>query len=134
MIGNVEFEIKAHAFPERVARQDDLCRDAVVYMEKEVPSVAPVIVNPQKNPDMFVGSQIAHKEIISRLFPCRAIRHGFSFRNLVIVGKLFYLMPQYNFMRMKKLDKGIVRELILFGVIIMLILFFLLLMSYKPIP
>ena len=33
-----------------------------------------IIVNPQKNPDMFVGSQIAHKEIISRLFPCRAIK------------------------------------------------------------
>ena len=33
-------------------------------------------MNPQKNPDMFVGSQIAHKEVIlSRLFPCRAIRN-----------------------------------------------------------
>jgi len=42
MIGNVEIEIKAHAFPERVARQDEICRDAVTYIEKEVPSVAPV--------------------------------------------------------------------------------------------
>ncbi len=37
-------------------------------------------------------------------------------------------------MHLKKLDKGIVRELILIGVIVMLILFFLLLMTYKPLP
>ena len=42
MIGNVELEIKAHAFPERVVRQDELCREAVAYIEKEAPSVAPV--------------------------------------------------------------------------------------------
>jgi hypothetical protein len=44
MIGNVELEIKAHAFPERVAKQDDICRDARDYIEKEVPSIAPVKV------------------------------------------------------------------------------------------
>lgn len=37
-------------------------------------------------------------------------------------------------MKTRKLDKGLVRELILIGVIIMLVMFFLLLMNYRPLP
>ncbi len=44
MIGNVEVEITAHAYPERVEKQDDICRDVASYIEQEIPSVAPVKV------------------------------------------------------------------------------------------
>ena len=44
MLRNVEFDIMAFAYPERVKRQDEICRDARVFIEKEVPSVAPVYV------------------------------------------------------------------------------------------
>ncbi len=44
MIGNVELEITAHAFPERVKKQDEICRDVMNYIQKEIPSVGDVKV------------------------------------------------------------------------------------------
>lgn len=44
MIGDIEFEIKAHAFPERVKNQDKICLDAVSYIKKEIPSIGSVKV------------------------------------------------------------------------------------------
>ena len=44
MIGDVEVEIKAHAFMERVKKQDKLCRDAAAFIEKEIPSLRSVKV------------------------------------------------------------------------------------------
>ena len=37
MIGDLELEITAHAFPERVAKQDQICLDTIKYIMKEVP-------------------------------------------------------------------------------------------------
>ena len=34
MLGDVEAEIVAHAFPERVARQDEICRNIMRYLEE----------------------------------------------------------------------------------------------------
>ncbi len=34
MIGEIEVEITAHAFPERVKEQDEICRDVVAYIKE----------------------------------------------------------------------------------------------------
>jgi len=39
MIGNIELEIKAHAFGERIKNQDKVCLDAVAFIKKEIPSI-----------------------------------------------------------------------------------------------
>lgn len=44
MMGNVDLEIAAHEFPERVDKQDEICRDAAAYVRKEAPSVGDVKV------------------------------------------------------------------------------------------
>jgi len=44
MIGDVELEITAHAFPERVKKQDEICRDMMNYIKKEAPSLGNVKV------------------------------------------------------------------------------------------
>lgn len=44
MIGNVELEITAHAFPERVKKQDKICLDVMNYIKEKVPSVGDVKV------------------------------------------------------------------------------------------
>lgn len=44
MIGNVELEIKAHAFPERIKKQDEICLNAAAYIKKEIPSIGSVKV------------------------------------------------------------------------------------------
>jgi len=44
MIGNIELEITAHAFPERVKKQDEICRDVMNYIKREVPEVGEVRV------------------------------------------------------------------------------------------
>ena len=42
MIGNVEVEITAHAYSERVEKQDEICRDVREYIMKEIPSLGDV--------------------------------------------------------------------------------------------
>lgn len=42
MIGVVEIEITAHAFAERVKKQDDICRDLRTYVLKEFPKLGEV--------------------------------------------------------------------------------------------
>src|SRR3989338_9049231 len=42
MIGDVEMEIKAHSFPERVKNQDKICLDAAAYVKKKVPYIGEV--------------------------------------------------------------------------------------------
>jgi len=44
MIGNIELEITAHAFDERVEKQDEICLDVMRYIKKEVSSVGEVKV------------------------------------------------------------------------------------------
>lgn len=44
MIGRIELEITAHAFPERVKKQDEICRDVMNYIKKGGPSVGDVKV------------------------------------------------------------------------------------------
>lgn len=44
MIGNVEVEITAHAYEERVEKQDEICRDTREYIMKEVPSLGDIRV------------------------------------------------------------------------------------------
>ena len=44
MIGDVELEITAHAFPERVERQDDICNEVRQFIQKEYPSLGEVRV------------------------------------------------------------------------------------------
>ena len=44
MMNNVNIDITAHAFPERVEKQDKICHDISDYLRKEVPSVGEVKV------------------------------------------------------------------------------------------
>ena len=44
MIGNVELEITAHAFKERVDKQDEICLEIREYIMKEIPSLGDVRV------------------------------------------------------------------------------------------
>jgi hypothetical protein len=44
MIGNVEIDIKAHAFKERVKRQDEICLNIMRYIQKKIPSIGTVKV------------------------------------------------------------------------------------------
>ena len=44
MIGQVEVEIKAHAFKERVEKQDEICNDVRSYIIKEYSSLGDVRV------------------------------------------------------------------------------------------
>lgn len=42
MIGEMEIEITAHAFAERVKKQDKICRELRAYILKEYPSLSDV--------------------------------------------------------------------------------------------
>ncbi len=44
MIGDVELEITAHAFQERIDKQDKICLDVMNYIKEKVPSVGDVKV------------------------------------------------------------------------------------------
>ena len=44
MIGDVELEITAHAFPERVEKQDKICLDVMNYIKEKAPSIGDVKV------------------------------------------------------------------------------------------
>ncbi len=44
MLGNVEIEITAHEFPERVKNQDKICYETKNYVEGKAPSVGEVRV------------------------------------------------------------------------------------------
>ena len=44
MIGNVELEITAHAFKERIEKQDEICREVREYIMKEIPSLGDIRV------------------------------------------------------------------------------------------
>lgn len=44
MIGDLELEITAHAFSERVKKQDEICRDVMNYIQKNIPSAGTVKV------------------------------------------------------------------------------------------
>lgn len=44
MIGDVELEITAHAFQERVERQDKICLEIANYLEEKLPSLGDVKV------------------------------------------------------------------------------------------
>lgn len=44
MIGDVELEITAHAFPERVKRQDEICLEVANYLKEKLPSLGEVKV------------------------------------------------------------------------------------------
>lgn len=44
MIANVELEITAHHFPERVKKQDQICLDVMDYIKEKLPSVGDVKV------------------------------------------------------------------------------------------
>ncbi len=44
MMGDVELEITAHEFPARVEKQDEICHDTAIYIQKEVHSVGDVKV------------------------------------------------------------------------------------------
>jgi len=44
MIGDVELEITAHSFPERVEKQDDICNEVREYIQKIHPSMGEVRV------------------------------------------------------------------------------------------
>jgi len=39
MIAGVELEITAHAFPERVERQDEICREVADYIKEKIPTI-----------------------------------------------------------------------------------------------
>jgi len=44
MIGNVELEITAHAFKERIEKQDEICREVREYIMKEIPLLGDIKV------------------------------------------------------------------------------------------
>ncbi len=44
MIGDVELEVTAHALPERVQRQDDICNEVRKFMQEGCPSLGEVRV------------------------------------------------------------------------------------------
>ncbi len=44
MIGDVELEINAHAFQERIKNQDKICLDAMEYIKNQIPSIGNVKV------------------------------------------------------------------------------------------
>ena len=44
MIGDIEIEIKAHAFAERVKKQDDICNEVRKYLMKKKPSLGDIRV------------------------------------------------------------------------------------------
>lgn len=44
MIGNVEIEITAHAFSERVEKEDEICNDIRKYLEANYPELGKVRV------------------------------------------------------------------------------------------
>jgi hypothetical protein len=44
MIGAVEVDISAHAFPERIKRQDEICRNVMNYIKQKATSVGDVKV------------------------------------------------------------------------------------------
>lgn len=44
MIAEVEVEITAHAFPDRVKKQDEICLDIMNYIKENVPSIRDVKV------------------------------------------------------------------------------------------
>lgn len=44
MIADVEIEITAHAFPERVKEQDGICLEVMNYIKENVPSIGGVKV------------------------------------------------------------------------------------------
>ena len=44
MIGNVELEITARTFKERVEKQDEICRKVREYIMKEIPSLGDIRV------------------------------------------------------------------------------------------
>jgi hypothetical protein len=43
-LGEVELDITAHAFPERIERQDAICRNTKRYLEKVAPSLGDIRV------------------------------------------------------------------------------------------
>ena len=53
MIGDVEIEVKAHAFKERVRKQDRICLDIMNYIQRRIPSVGSVKV-------WLILSQLGH--------------------------------------------------------------------------
>ena len=44
MIGDVELEITAHAFSERVKRQDEICLEVADYLKEKLPSLGEIKV------------------------------------------------------------------------------------------
>lgn len=44
MIGDVELEITAHAFPERVKKQDEICLEVASYLKEKLPSLGGIKV------------------------------------------------------------------------------------------
>lgn len=44
MLGDVEIEISAHAFPERVTKQDEICREVTAFCKEKIPEVGKVKV------------------------------------------------------------------------------------------
>lgn len=44
MIGDIEIEITAHAFGERVKKQDEICREVMAFVQKEVSTIGNVKV------------------------------------------------------------------------------------------
>jgi hypothetical protein len=44
LMGYVDLDITAHNFPERVKKQDEICRDVAGFIRKEIPSVGDVRV------------------------------------------------------------------------------------------
>lgn len=44
MIGNIELEIKAHAFKERIQKQDEICRDVRIFIMEKYESLGDVRV------------------------------------------------------------------------------------------
>lgn len=44
MIGGVEVDIHAHAFQERIEKQDEICLSVMDYIQKKEPSVGAVKV------------------------------------------------------------------------------------------
>jgi hypothetical protein len=44
MLGDMEIEILAHAFPERVTKQDDICREVALFCKEKIPKIGEVKV------------------------------------------------------------------------------------------
>ena len=44
MIGEVELEISAHAFPERIKKQDKICLEVMNYLKRKIPTLGDVRV------------------------------------------------------------------------------------------